>query len=254
MANIYQISQELLSIFDELEENGGELTPELEEQLNITQEEFRDKIKSYSNVVKMLENDIIDIKAEKARLSDLQKSKENSIERLKKIMADAIELFGDTTKFGSKFVDYGTGKVSMRLTQAVEVEEDSIDRFANRLITGLKWYANNNQLSFGIIETKDIIDYINSKSLSEEENDIEINKLDVKDIERLTASIDFDIDFKTILSTKTGIELIKALLDYNVFKIKAKADKKGIKDDAKNNEHYMPSYAKIVTNKSIIIK
>ncbi|AXF52214.1 MAG: hypothetical protein [crAssphage sp. isolate ctcc615] len=254
MANIYQISQELLSIFDELEENGGELTPELEEQLNITQEEFRDKIKSYSNVVKMLENDIIDIKAEKARLNDLQKSKEKSIERLKKIMADAIELFGDTTKSGNKFVDYGTGKISMRLTQAVEVEEDSIDRFANRLITGLKWYANNNQLSFGIIETKDIIDYINSKSLSEEENDIEINKLDVKDIERLTASIDFDIDFKTILTTKTGIELIKALLDYNVFKIKAKADKKGIKDDAKNNKHYMPSYAKIVTNKSIIIK
>ena len=62
MANIYQISQELLAIFDELEENGGELTPELEEQLNITREEFKDKIKSYSNVVKMLENDIVDIK------------------------------------------------------------------------------------------------------------------------------------------------------------------------------------------------
>ena len=40
MANIYQISQELLSIFDELEE-----------ALNITREEFKDKIKSYSNVV-----------------------------------------------------------------------------------------------------------------------------------------------------------------------------------------------------------
>ena len=35
MANIYQIKQDLLSIFDELVENGGELTPELEEQLNI---------------------------------------------------------------------------------------------------------------------------------------------------------------------------------------------------------------------------
>ena len=36
MANIYNIQQYLFSIFDELEENGGELTPELEEQLNIT--------------------------------------------------------------------------------------------------------------------------------------------------------------------------------------------------------------------------
>lgn len=254
MANIYQIKQDLLAIFDELEENGGELTPELEEQLNISKEEFRDKIKSYSDVVKMLENDIIDIKAEKVRLSDLQKSKEKSIERLKKIMVESIEMFGDTTKSGNKFIDFGTGKVSVRQTQAVEVEEDSIDRFANRLITGLKWYADNNQLDFGIVDTKDIIDYINTKSPTEEADCVDIDKLDIKDIDRLTASIDFDIDFKTIMSTKTGIDLIKALLEYNVFKIKAKADKKGIKDDAKSDEHYMPTYAKLVTNKSITIK
>ena len=254
MANIYQIKQELLSIFDELEENGGELTPELEEQLNISQEEFRDKIKSYSNVIKMLENDIANIKEEKARLSDLQKSKEKSIERLKKIMIESIELFGDTTKSGSKFIDFGTGKVSVRQTQAVEIEEDSVDRFANRLMTCLKWYADNNQLEFGIVDTKDIIDYINTKSPTEEEDYVDIDKLDIKDIDRLTASIDLDIDFKTIMSTKTGIDLIKALLKYNVFKIKAKADKKGIKDDAKSNEHYMPTYAKLVTNKSITIK
>lgn len=254
MANIYQIKQELLAIFDELEENGGELTPELEEQLNISKEEFRDKIKSYSDVVKMLENDITNIKEEKARLSDLQKSKEKSIERLKKIMVESIEMFGDTTKSGSKFIDFGTGKVSVRQTQAVEVEEDSIDRFANKLITGLKWYADNNQLDFGIVDTKDIIDYINTKSPTEEEDCVDIDKLDIKDIDRLTASIDFDIDFKTIMSTKTGIDLIKALLKYNVFKIKAKADKKGIKDDAKSDEHYMPTYAKLVTNKSITIK
>lgn len=254
MANIYQIKQELLAIFDELEENGGELTPELEEQLNISKEEFRDKIKSYSDVVKMLENDITNIKEEKARLSDLQKSKEKSIERLKKIMVESIEMFGDTTKSGSKFIDFGTGKVSVRQTQAVEVEEDSIDRFANRLITGLKWYADNNQLDFGIVDTKDIIDYINTKSPTEEADCVDIDKLNIKDIDRLTASIDFDIDFKTIMSTKTGIDLIKALLEYNVFKIKAKADKKGIKDDAKSDEHYMPTYAKLVTNKSITIK
>ena len=81
MSNIFNIKQELLSIFNELEENDGELTPELEESLNIKQEEFKDKIKSYTNVVKMLENDIVGIKAEKARLNDLQKSKEKTIER-----------------------------------------------------------------------------------------------------------------------------------------------------------------------------
>ena len=38
--NIYQIKTELLDIFDQIEENEGELTPELEEQLAITQEDF----------------------------------------------------------------------------------------------------------------------------------------------------------------------------------------------------------------------
>ena len=39
--NIFEISKELESVFDELEENGGELTEELEEKLSISQNEFR---------------------------------------------------------------------------------------------------------------------------------------------------------------------------------------------------------------------
>ena len=50
--NIWQIQQELLSIFDELEENGGELTEELEQQLAISQEDFR--ILMLSNLLKLI--------------------------------------------------------------------------------------------------------------------------------------------------------------------------------------------------------
>ena len=132
MANIYNIEKDLLSILDELEDNEGELTPELEEKLIIKQDEFKAKIKSYSNIIKMLECDIKAIKEEKDRLNNLQKSKEKTIERLKKIMIDAIEMFGNSTKTGGKYIDYGTGKVSMRNTHAVEVEEDSVNRFIYR--------------------------------------------------------------------------------------------------------------------------
>ena len=41
MANIYNITAELEDIFLELEENGGELTPELEERLAITQDNLK---------------------------------------------------------------------------------------------------------------------------------------------------------------------------------------------------------------------
>lgn len=254
MANIFQIKQELLAIFDELEENGGELTPELEEQLNITQDSFKEKVKSYTNVIKTLQNDIVDIKAEKARLSDLQKSKEKTIDRLKEIIVDAVELFGNNTKSGGKFIDYGTGKVSVRYTEAVEVDEDATNRFINRLITGLKWYQTNNQLHTGLVNYNDILDFVNTKSPDEETDNIDIDKFTVEDINRLSSTIDLDIDVKSLISTEKGINLIKALLDYNNFEIKAKIDKKGIKEDAKQKDCFIPVYADIITNKSLTIK
>lgn len=249
MTNIYQIKQELLAIFDELEENGGELTPELEEQLNITQEEFRDKIKSYSNAVKMLENDIIDIKAEKARLNDLQKSKEKTIERLKKIMIDAVELFGDTTKSGCKYLDFGTGKVSIRNTQVVEVEEDITDRFVNRFLTCLRWYQQNNQLD--TITSSDVLEYCNSKSPNEEDEEITI--LSEEDIAQIKADINLDIPISELLTTERGMKLAKALAEYAVFTCKSKISKTDIKANAKEN-HTIPVFAKLVDNQTLTIK
>ena len=247
--NIFNIKQELLDIFNEIEENEGELTPELEEQLNITQEEFKNKIKSYSDIVKMLENDIIDIKAEKARLNDLQKSKEKTIERLKKIMIDAIELFGDTTKFGGKFVDYGTGKVSIRNTQTIEVEEDVTNRFVNRALTCLRWYKQNNQLD--TIDASDILEYCNSKSPYEENEDITI--LSEEDIAQIKADINLDIPVKDLFTTEKGMKLAKALAEYAIFDCKAKVSKTDIKANAKEN-HTMPVFAKLVNNQTLTIK
>lgn len=251
MSNIFQIKQELLAIFDESEENGGELTPELEEQLVITQESFKDKIKDYANVVKILQNDIVDIKAEKARLNDLQKSKEKTIERLKAIMVEAIEMFGDTTKTGGKFIDYGTGKVSVRNTEAVDVNEEVINRFTNRYLTALRWYADNNQLQQGLVTPEELLNFANTKSPSEEDEDIV--RLSFDDLTNLKASISADITLDDLLQTDKGFQLAKALIEYGIFDVTAKADKIAIKKEAKEN-NTMPIYANLVQNKSVTIK
>lgn len=253
MANIFNIQQDLLNIFDELEENGGELTPELEEQLNITQEEFKSKIKSYANVVKMLENDIIDIKAEKARLSSLQESKEKTIERIKKIMAEAIELFGDSTKSGGKYIDYGTGKVSMRITQAVEIDEDATNRFVNRYIIALNRYNMMNQLDSSIIGPDELIDYVNSQSPDEEQDNVEVIKFNSRDLETLNAVINLDVPINELLNSIKGFNLIKAIINYGLFNIKGKVNKTEIKKQAKDTQ-FVPIYSTIVNNKSITIK
>ena len=45
--SIFDIDRELLDIFEELEENGGELTPEIEEKLKLNEEEITSKVKNY---------------------------------------------------------------------------------------------------------------------------------------------------------------------------------------------------------------
>ena len=129
--NIWEIQQDLLAIFDELEENGGELTEELEEKLAISQEDFRSKVENYTNVIKSVKADIAAIDQESKRLAELKKSKTAMVDRLSKVIIEAVDRFGDTTKTGGKFFDYGTGKVSIRNSQKVELDEDKAKCMAN---------------------------------------------------------------------------------------------------------------------------
>lgn len=129
--NIWEIQQGLLSVFEELEENGGELTPELEEKLSITQDSFKSKCESYVNVIKAAKADIAAIDQETKRLAELKKSKNTLIDRLSKIMIEAINMFGDTSKSGSRFIDYGTGKLSIRSSQKVELDDNKLECMAN---------------------------------------------------------------------------------------------------------------------------
>lgn len=252
MANIFNISQDLLDIIAEIEENDGEVSEELMEDLAIKQDELKDKIKNYSSVVKNLENEQYLIKEEISRLKALYDSKSKIIERLKTIMIKAVEQFGEVTKSGGKYIDYGLGKVSIRNTEAVEVDESMINRFVNRYLTGLKWYEQTNQLSEEFIQDGDLLNYANNAGNDEMEEDIVI--FTPKDLNNIKASIDVNLTLDELLSTKKGFNLAKALTEYGIFDVKAKADKAAIKKEAKEEDHYMPIYANIVQNKSLTIK
>lgn len=250
MANIYQISQELLSIFDIIEENGGELTPELEEALTLTQESFNNKIKDYTNVVKVLQNEIMDIKVEKARLNELQKSKEKTIDRLKSIIIKAINDFGTANKSGVKSIDYGTGKVSIRKSTTVEVDEDNINSFVKRYVNGLNWYNMQNQLDRSIIDDATLLQYANQTDDDSELVDLNYTK---EDIAKLNANIDVNVSLDELISSNKGFELAKALIKFGRFDIKASVNKNDIKSTATETK-FVPAFARVVTNENLTIK
>ena len=241
-------------VFEYRKDNDGEITPEIEENLKVAKGELSTKIKNYVQAIKILENDQSLIKEEIDRLKGLYDSKNKTIERLKNIILTAIENFGDITKNGSKFIDYGLGKVSVRTSQVVQVDDEEVDSYINKLFRGLNWYSMNNQLDTSITSVDDILEFANSSTNgSDYDKDKENLKLYIEDLSFINSSIDVKINILDMLETNKGRKLIKALLEINNFNVKCKVDKKAIKDNAKM-EFDIPSYAKIVDSKTLNIK
>lgn len=251
MSNIFEIQQDLLRVFNTIEDNDGEVTDEIMEALAIKQDELKLKIKSYANLVKLLETDVKLIKEEKDRLTALQKSKQRTLERLKKLMIEAIENFGDSTKTGSKFIDYGTGKVSVRTSKVVDIDEDSINRFFGKYLSGLAYYDMQNQLDMSILNSQDLIDYANNQDSDDMDN--ESTNFTLEDLEQINGEFEFELSIKDLITSKEGFELAKALIHYSIFKHKGTVNKTNIKNNYKTSNK-LPSFANIVDSKSITIK
>lgn len=94
MKSIYEISTSYLSILDQLEENGGEITPEMEQQLNITEIEVRQKSEAYVAVVKTLESSTKTIDDEIKRLQARKKTMVKLSTSLKDRLSMALKTFG----------------------------------------------------------------------------------------------------------------------------------------------------------------
>ena len=253
MASIFNIQQDLYAIFNNIEENEGELTPELEEALTIKREEFSTKIQGYVAYIKQLELDNKGIKEEIARLKDLQKSKERTIDNLKKIMAMAINEFGDTNKSGTKFLDYGTGKVSIRKSDSIEVDEEGTKQFVNRFFRYFNWLHFTNTANQQELDVKDIVDFCNKIKQDDEEDVIETNYTD-DDLNNLQANLDFKVNLKDLITNPDGLKLINSLLDYKVLAtIKPSVDKTEVKKEVKSNGE-IPTFAKYVIKDNVVIK
>lgn len=253
MASIFNIQQNLYAIFDSIEENEGEITPELEEALTIKREEFSTKIQGYVAYIKQLELDNKGIKEEIARLKDLQKSKEKIIDNLKKIMAMAIDAFGDTNKSGTKFLDYGTGKVSIRKSDSIEVDEEGTKQFVNRFFRYFNWLHFTNTADQQELDVKDVIDFCNKNKQDDEEDIVETNYTD-DDLTNLQANLDFKVNLKDLITNPNGLKLINSLLDYKVLAtIKPSVDKTEVKKEVKSNGE-IPTFAKYVIKDNVIIK
>jgi hypothetical protein len=115
--SIFNIEQNYNQLAEELIENGGELTPLLEEQLAITEEQLQNKSVAYSFVIKQMDADVDIIDAEIKRLQNLKKQREKASEYLKDRIKHAMDTF-QIDEIKTPLV-----KINFRKSESVEVED-----------------------------------------------------------------------------------------------------------------------------------
>lgn len=116
---LYKISEEQRRINYQLEESGGEITPELEEALSINHENFLVKSEGYIATIHKY-GDLSDaISAEIKRLQSFKKTADNISGNLKKRLLQAMEVFG------MEKAEVGLYRLSMRRTTSVVIDNEA---------------------------------------------------------------------------------------------------------------------------------
>jgi hypothetical protein len=115
--SIYNIEQNYNKLAEQLIDNDGELTPELSEQLAITEEQLQNKSVAYSFVIKEMDADVEIIDAEIKRLQAAKKQREKASEYLKERIKHAMDLF-QIEEIKTPLV-----KINFRKSETVEVDD-----------------------------------------------------------------------------------------------------------------------------------
>jgi len=113
MNSLYKINENMLSLLGVIEANEGELTDEVLEQLEITNEELQTKSESYLAVIKGREALNTQIDDEIKRLQAMKKANNNLVSKLKNSLLNAVNIFGE--------FEVGLIKFGIRKSTTVEV-------------------------------------------------------------------------------------------------------------------------------------
>lgn len=243
--NIYQIQEEILSVYAEIEANDGEITPELEEKLAISQDEFKDKVKDYTSLIKHLEANMKECTEETKRLKEYYEKKEKLRDNLKKVVIKAINDFGDTKKSGVKYIDYGTGEVSVRKSTAVDVNEGLVDFIQSQISNTITFQKQINQLdTFNCIDKDSIMN----------EQDKELFIINDDELDKINVTLQVTVPFKD-LRTGSGYPVIKEIAKYSDnYKLSAGVSKTELKPELQENGSCLPNLAHLQINESLTIK
>lgn len=256
MSSIYDIKQQIISLFEEIEDNGGEITEEQSKLLKIAQENLNVKLENYNKAIISWNADIQACKEEEKRIKSVRSKYENRIKRLKDAMLDAVNNFGDDGKSGNKFIELPTARLYTKSTTAVEIDEFR----TNALITCFNIYIQKLYTNgcFENVENEEADAYIITEQLNNiliEQYGNDIEPFVVSDIVNCKLDIISNMSIYDYFNNATSI--LKCIgKNPELFKLinnTPKEEWKIVCNNTNNIEEH-PTIAKVVKNQSIQIK
>lgn len=254
MASLYEISNDILRIFNDVEVAEGEITDEQYDALQIKQEELKEKLTNYVKAIKVWQVDEQALKDEKKRFNDRQNVYKNRIERLKKAMLEAVINFGETGK-NNKFIELPNVRIFTKNTQSVEINEARINILIYKFRDLIQELVQQGILYTGEdVDLIGILDSINAQCIAEYGEDF--SPFSISDLEYLTINISYSNTIGELLRNNPDIlnHIGKDMFNTEITNGTSKDEIKNVINVCSKLEQDQPTVAIIVNNQSIQFK
>lgn len=153
MTKLSEINENIEMIFQAIEDNDGELTPELEQMLTVSKDELEEKLHHYADAILQWEGDVTVVKNKIKMLQQKVKAKENRIDNLKQYSIFAVNTYGKLNKSSNHYIEFPDLKLAVRPSQSVDFDEARVALLLDLFRSYTKeLYVN------GILETGDELD------------------------------------------------------------------------------------------------
>lgn len=251
MSTLFQIEQNLIDLFNTIEDNDGEITQEQIEQLEINENNLKEKLDNYRKAIKEWDSDIDKCKTEAKRLNEIAKVRENRIKRLKSAMVTAVTMFGQSGKT-NKFIELEDCRLSTKNTKSVEINESRIEELKLAFLEIIKELADNNILyARSDIDLEGILSSINAIVKANNNYEGEFIPYTLEDL----MNIEFEITTKHSIHSlmKWYSNLTEYLAINDCYTIKEASSKSTLKNIILDEDSKI-TCAKLIENTSILIK
>lgn len=118
--NLFQIQQQYLDLMRRIEDAEGEITPEIDQALTLTQNQLQEAAINIGFVIKAFEYNEGVIKQEIERLVSMARKLNKSRELLKNRLSQSMQ------QFGIERIDSPTLSLSFRKSRAVEITDELV--------------------------------------------------------------------------------------------------------------------------------